>query len=130
MKVRLSKLIDFEITAPKHPIYVDLNKQLYSWTIENLVKNAIDAMRGKGELNLEIKEDAKTIKIMISDTGGGIPKNKFKKIFEPGYTTKKRGWGLGLSLTKRIVEEFQNGKIKVLHSELGKGTTFCITYKK
>lgn len=130
LKDRSSKQIQFRFSALESGVLIPLNQELHSWTIENLIKNAIDAMRGKGDLHLEIKEDAKTVKILISDTGSGIAKNKFKKIFEPGYTTKKRGWGLGLSLTKRIVEEFQNGKIKVLYSDLGKGTTFCITYKK
>ena len=107
-----------------------LNEQLYSWTIENLVKNAIDAMRGKGELLIEIKQDMKQAHIYITDTGKGIDKNKFKVIFEPGQTTKKRGWGLGLSLARRIIEEYHQGKIKVAKSELGKGTTFQISLKK
>lgn len=129
LKVRLSKLIDFEITAPKHPIYVDLNKQLYSWTIENLVKNAIDAMKGKGRLRITIIENEKEVKITVTDSGKGLPKSQFNRIFEPGYTSKKRGWGLGLSLAKRIIEDYHNGRIKVLHSELGKGTTLQITLK-
>ena len=95
-----------------------------------MVKNAVDAMRGRGKLNLSITEDAKLVKILISDTGKGIPKSQFKRVFEPGYTTKRRGWGLGLSLTKRIVEEYHKGKIKVLHSEMGKGTTMQISFKK
>jgi signal transduction histidine kinase len=109
---------------------VSLNSALHSWTIENMIKNAIDAMKGKGSLTLDIIEADKTIAIFISDTGKGIPKNQFKKIFEPGFTTKKRGWGLGLSLTKRIVEEYHKGKIKVEHSEIGKGTTMVMSYKK
>ncbi|GGK23151.1 two-component sensor histidine kinase [Yeosuana aromativorans] len=130
LKVRSSNLVEFEIITPNGEIMVNLNKQLYGWTIENLVKNAIDAMKGRGKLTIAISELEDTIKINVTDTGKGIPKNKFNTIFEPGYTTKKRGWGLGLSLTKRIIEEFHNGKIKVLHSELGKGTTIQIMLKR
>lgn len=130
LKLRSSKLVAFEIITPTSEIMVNLNKQLYGWTIENLVKNAIDAMKGRGKLTIAISELEDTIKINVTDTGKGIPKNKFNTIFEPGYTTKKRGWGLGLSLTKRIIEEFHNGKIKVLHSELGKGTTIQIILKR
>jgi two-component system, sporulation sensor kinase D len=130
LKSRSSKLIEFEIITPSEEIIVNLNKQLFSWTIENLVKNAIDAMKGRGKITIEISELEDNIKLLISDTGKGIPKNKFNTIFEPGYTTKKRGWGLGLSLTKRIIEEFHNGKIKVLQSEIDKGTTFQISLKR
>ncbi|MFV9483275.1 sensor histidine kinase [Christiangramia sp. ASW11-125] len=130
LKLRSSNLIDFSIQTPRQPIWVMLNEQLYSWTIENLVKNAIDAMRGKGELLIEIKQDMKQAHIYITDTGKGIDKNKFKVIFEPGQTTKKRGWGLGLSLARRIIEEYHQGKIKVAKSEIGKGTTFQISLKK
>lgn len=129
LKTRSSDLIDFEISAPNQAIYVNLNKQLYSWTIENLVKNAIDAMKGKGQISIAILQEDKHVKIHISDTGKGIPKHKFHKIFEPGYTSKKRGWGLGLSLAKRIIEDYHQGKIKVLHSELGKGTTMQISIR-
>ncbi len=129
LKSRSSKLIDFELISPKKAIMVDLNSQLFSWTIENLVKNAIDAMKGKGQLKLDISSDEKQVYVNITDTGKGIPKNLFHKIFEPGYTTKKRGWGLGLSLAKRIIEDYHNGKIKVLSSEIGKGTTIQISLK-
>ena len=129
LKSRSSKLINFEIESPNTKISVNLNEQLYSWTIENLVKNAIDAMKGKGNLKLEVLSSDKNVLINISDTGKGIAKNQFTKIFEPGYTTKKRGWGLGLSLAKRIIEDYHNGKIKVLHSEIGKGTTIQISLK-
>ena len=129
LKARSSKLIDFELITPSEEIYVNLNKQLYSWTIENLVKNAIDAMRGKGKLSIEISQLEDTVKINVSDTGKGLSKNQFQAIFEPGYTTKKRGWGLGLSLAKRIIEEFHYGKIKVVHSEIDKGTTMQISMK-
>lgn len=129
LKARSSDLIDFEISAPGQTLYVNLNKQLYSWTIENLVKNGIDAMKGKGQISIEILHEDKHVKINITDTGKGISKHKFSKIFEPGYTSKKRGWGLGLSLAKRIIEDYHQGKIKVLHSELGKGTTMQISLK-
>lgn len=129
LKARSSKLINFESVLPEHEISVNLNEQLFSWTIENLVKNGIDAMKGKGGLKLELTQHEKHVFIKISDTGKGIPKHKFTKLFEPGYTTKKRGWGLGLSLAKRIIEDYHNGKIKVLHSEIGSGTTIQIALK-
>ncbi|WP_397364442.1 sensor histidine kinase [Olleya sp. R77988] len=129
LKTRSSKLINFSIETPEHPIFVNLNTQLYGWTIENLVKNAIDAMKGKGDLQLSITQLEQQVKITVIDTGKGINKNEFNSIFEPGYTTKKRGWGLGLSLAKRIVEDFHNGRIKVLNSEIGKGTTMQISLK-
>ena len=130
LQSRFSKQIEFSFQAPKTPILVSLNPTLHSWTIENLVKNSIDAMKGKGKLALEIEQEGDYVKIKISDTGNGIQKNQFKNIFEPGFTTKKRGWGLGLSLTKRIVEEYHKGTIKVLHSEIGKGTTMQVCFKK
>lgn len=129
LKARTSKLIEFEITTPDYPIYVNLNDQLFSWVIENLVKNAIDAMKGKGKIIVEILPSEAQVKINITDTGKGISKKQFKTIFEPGYTSKQRGWGLGLSLAKRIVEDFHNGKIKVLKSEIDKGTTMQIALK-
>lgn len=129
LKARSSDLIEFEIIAPHEEIFVNLNKQLYSWTIENLVKNAIDAMKGKGKLIIEISQIEKSVKINVTDSGKGLSRNQFSSIFEPGYTTKKRGWGLGLSLAKRIIEEFHTGKIKVLHSEIDKGTTMQIALK-
>ena len=130
LKTRSSNLIDFEIIIPEGEILVNLNKQLYSWTIENLVKNAIDAMKGRGKLIVEISQLEDTIMVSVSDTGKGLAKKNFNKIFEPGYTTKKRGWGLGLSLTRRIIEDFHDGKIKVLQSEINKGTTFQIILKR
>lgn len=130
LQTRVSKQILFTFSAPEVPIYVAINPALHSWTIENLVKNAIDAMRGKGHLDLTITSLGNKVKITITDTGKGIPKNQFTKIFEPGFTTKKRGWGLGLSLTKRIVLEYHKGKIKVAHSEIGKGTTIELTFPK
>lgn len=130
LKSRFSKQIDFSFKSPKKPIMISLNAALHSWTIENLVKNAIDAMKGKGKISVRIESENNQVKILVSDTGNGIPKSQFKRIFEPGFTTKKRGWGLGLSLTKRIVEDYHKGKIKVLHSEMGKGTTMQVSFYK
>lgn len=130
LKARSSKQVDFKFNAPKKEINVAINPALHSWTIENLVKNAIDAMKGKGTLTLTIEEKEDALLIKVSDTGKGIPKSDFTKVFEPGFTTKKRGWGLGLSLTKRIVQEYHKGKIKVAQSEIGKGTTIQLYFKK
>ncbi|APX99160.1 sensor histidine kinase [Lacinutrix venerupis] len=129
LKSRSSKLINFTLKLPKDPIYVNLNPQLYSWTIENLVKNAIDAMKGKGDLTIVMTQLENKVKINIIDTGKGLTKSQFKTVFEPGYTTKKRGWGLGLSLARRIVEDFHDGKIKVAQSQIGKGTIMQIAFK-
>ncbi len=128
LKSRFSNQVEFTFTAPSETVWVKMNPALHSWTIENLMKNAIDAMRGKGKLDLTLEQDGSSIKINVTDNGKGIPKNQYKKVFEPGFTTKKRGWGLGLSLTKRIVEEYHKGRIRVLHSEVGKGTTIQIVY--
>jgi two-component system, sporulation sensor kinase D len=130
LRARFSKQVEFTFKAPKKPIMVSLNPELHSWTVENLVKNAIDAMKGKGRLSVAIVNDSNFVKILVTDTGMGIPKKQFKRVFEPGFTTKRRGWGLGLSLTKRIVEEYHKGKIKVAHSEVGKGTTMQVSFKK
>lgn len=128
LKRRSSKLINFSFSSKIQTLPVLLNSSLYNWTIENLVKNGIDAMRGKGSIAIEIVPDGKFVKILVADTGSGILKSNFTTIFNPGVTTKKRGWGLGLSLVKRIVEEYHNGKIKVLSS--GKeGTIMQISLK-
>ena len=129
IKSRSSKHINFGFNAPSQEIKVNLNAQLYGWTIENLVKNAIDAMKGKGHLKIEISSNNKFVFIKVSDSGKGMPKHLFNKIFETGYTSKKRGWGLGLSLSKRIIEDYHNGKIKVLSSEIDKGTIIQISLK-
>ncbi|SHI40854.1 sensor histidine kinase [Flavobacterium terrae] len=130
LESRFEGQVDFTFSAPEKEIFVKLNPTLHGWTIENLVKNAIDAMRGRGSIFITIEEEFGNAKIKVTDTGKGIPKNLFNTIFDPGFTTKKRGWGLGLSLTRRIVEEYHKGKIKVLNSEINKGTTFQISYKK
>ena len=105
LQSRSSKQIAFSFTSDQETININLNVQLYGWVIENLIKNAIDSMKGKGEISVQIYSNLKSINILISDTGKGIPKSLRQEIFKPGYTTKKRGWGLGLSLSKRIVEE-------------------------
>lgn len=130
LKSRSSKQIDFTFKTDTQEEMIPINTVLHSWTIENLVKNAIDAIKGKGTVMIEIKNSDKHLFINVTDSGKGIAKNQFKKIFEPGFTTKKRGWGLGLSLTKRIVEEYHNGTIRVIKSEIGKGTNIQIAYKK
>ena len=130
LQSRSSKQIEFKFKSLNEDIPIQLNIQLYSWVIENLVKNAIDAMEGKGKISLSIIEYDNDVSILITDNGKGISKNLQQKIFTPGFTTKKRGWGLGLSLAKRIIEDYHNGKISVLKSEIGKGTTFIISLKK
>ena len=130
LEKRSSDLMRFESELPPKKIFLPLNPQLFSWTLENLIKNGIDAMKGKGTIILKLFEESQTITIHISDTGSGIKKENFKKIFSPGFTTKKRGWGLGLSLAKRIITDYHRGKISVKDSELRKGTTIEIILKK
>ncbi|MEP2936236.1 MAG: HAMP domain-containing sensor histidine kinase [Gilvibacter sp.] len=129
LKSRSSKLIKFNLEIPDKKIYVDLNAPLYSWTIENLVRNGIDAMKGKGTITVSITEQSKYVRIWVTDTGRGIPKRRHKKVFSPGVTTKKRGWGLGLSLAKRIIEEYHGGQIRVHKSVQDVGTTMEIQLK-
>ena len=116
LQARNSKLVRFSFTPASESLEVMLNPSLYQWTIENLVNNGIDAMKGKGEISIEVLPDGSWVNILVSDTGSGMPKNQWHRIFEPGITTKKRGWGLGLSLVRRIVEDYHQGKIKVLSS--------------
>ncbi len=130
LESRSSKQISFSFITTDDEIYTNLNTELFGWVVENLIKNAIDAMLGKGELKLNIENTSRKVKITISDTGKGMPKKLFKQIFKPGFTTKKRGWGLGLSLSKRIVSDYHKGKIFVQKSEIGKGTTFEILLDK
>lgn len=129
LKRRSSKLIQFELHTPEETVPVMLNSQLFGWTIENLVKNGIDAMKGKGTITISIEKSTKKAYLRITDSGKGIPKSRHKKVFIPGYTTKKRGWGLGLSLAKRIIETYHNGKIHVLNSAPAKGTTMEIVLR-
>jgi signal transduction histidine kinase len=130
LKQRTSKNVLFEVEIPDYEIYVKLSSTLFEWVIENVCKNAVDAMDGKGELKIKLIEMPESVFIEISDTGKGLPKSMFKSVFEPGFTTKKRGWGLGLSLSKRIIENYHHGKIAVLNSEENKGTTFQIVLKR
>ncbi len=129
IKSRTSKLVKINLEAPEK-LQALLNDQLYSWVIENMVKNAIDAMEGKGNITIKITDKGHNVYIDISDTGKGIHASKFKQVFQPGYTTKKRGWGLGLSLSKRIIEQYHKGKIFVKKSVLGEGATFRIVLLK
>ncbi len=130
LEKRVSGAIVFNMRFPEHPVIVDLNEPLFGWVIENIVKNGVDAMQGEGIITFEIFEKGKMIHLDISDTGKGLHKSRFKKIFSPGYTTKDRGWGLGLTLVERIVEENHKGGIFVRRSEPGKGTTFRIQLRK
>ena len=115
---------------PDEKVVVPVNAALFEWVIENVFKNAVDSMEGSGEITVRITETERHALIDISDTGKGIPKSAFKKIFNPGFTTKQRGWGLGLSLAKRIIEEYHNGKIFVRHSEIGKGSCIRIVMNR
>ena len=131
MKKRAGAGVQFSMQVPgSQPLYVQLSPPLFNWVIENLLKNALDALNGGGAVSVLITEDVRTIQIEIADTGKGIPKNEISQVFNPGFTTKKRGWGLGLTLSKRIVEQFHNGKLFVKQSEVGKGTTFAIILPK
>ncbi len=127
---RTSKSIHFHFVPSGEAKRVELSVPLFEWVIENLSKNAIDAMEGKGDISYSIVEKENYYALYISDTGKGIPKSNFKTVFQPGYTTKKRGWGLGLSLVKRIMEEYHKGKIYVSNSVANQGTTFCIELKR
>lgn len=117
-------------TRTKNDVTAPANSALFEWVIENVTKNAIDAMEGSGTVTILISETDKNALIDISDTGKGIPKSAFKKIFSPGFTTKQRGWGVGLSLAKRIIEEYHHGKIFVRNSEVGKGSVIRIVMRK
>ena len=131
MKTRTSQSVKFSVdTMAVHAIYVKLNIPLFEWVIENLCRNAVDAMDGTGEISIEISDQLQYVYLDVTDTGKGIPRTKFKTIFQPGFTTKQRGWGLGLSLVKRIVENYHGGKIFVKRSEAGKGTTIRIVLNK
>lgn len=131
LKSRTSSKVKFiDEYSSKNDIMVPVNPALFEWVIENVSKNAIDAMEGSGEITIRIAETERNALIDISDTGKGIPKSAFNKIFNPGFTTKQRGWGLGLSLAKRIIEEYHNGKIFVRHSEVGKGSCIRIVMNK
>jgi signal transduction histidine kinase len=130
MKNRTSNSLNFKIETPKEEIITLLNPQLYGWTIENLIKNSIDSMKGKGDITIKIAETKLLVDVLIIDTGSGIDKKLFNKIFDPGYTSKERGWGLGLSLSKRIIEDYHKGTIEVVSSIIGEGTTIKIQLKR
>jgi signal transduction histidine kinase len=130
LKPRSSYKINLSIENPGHEILVPLNEALFEWVIENLCKNAMDAIEGEGNITIRVQDNTQIIYVDVIDSGKGIPKSKHKTIFKPGYTTKQRGWGLGLSLSKRIVETYHEGKIFVLSSDPDKGTTIRIVLKK
>lgn len=130
LQSRTSQNIVYTMDIPDKEIKVPINISLFEWVIENLSKNAIDAMQGKGKLNIKLYDDSNNAYIEVTDSGKGISKRYFKTIFKPGYTTKKHGWGLGLSLAQRIVNDYHKGKIYVKDSEQGKGTTFRIIFPK
>lgn len=130
LKTRISRKVNFSLQLPPYDIQVPHNKILMSWVIENLVKNAVDAMKGEGTLIMSVFEKNKNILVEVKDTGTGMTKRQASNAFKPGYSTKKRGWGLGLSLAKRVVQEYHNGDIRIAHTEVGKGTTFRITIRK
>lgn len=131
MQRRAPRKVDFQFPAPDTPVkWVRINPHLFEWVVENLLRNALDAMGRTGTISAEVYEDDTHVFIDVSDTGKGIPAGKQRRVFNPGYTTKKRGWGLGLSLAKRIIEEYHSGKIFVKKSEEGEGTTFTIKLPK
>ena len=130
MDRRTSKKVEMIRHLPDHEVIVKMNTALFEWVIENLCKNAVDAMEGAGKIELTLTDEDHRVVIEVSDNGKGIRKKDLKNVFTPGFTTKKRGWGLGLSLAKRIVEEYHKGRIFVKQSEVGKGTTFRIEMHK
>lgn len=127
---RSSEHVSIALRMPERPITVRMSSPLFEWVIENLCKNAIDAMNGEGRITIHVAQTDERVYIDVEDTGKGIAKGHFQSVFSPGFTTKKRGWGLGLSLAKRIIESYHKGRIYVKHSEVGKGTTFRIELKK
>jgi len=129
LKSRISKKVIFRLILPKREILVPHNRILISWVMENIVKNAVDAMKGEGRLEVELYEKNKFTIIDFKDTGAGLTNYQVRNAFKPGYSTKKRGWGLGLSLAKRVIKEYHNGDIKIAHTEVGKGSTFRIMMK-
>ena len=130
LQKRFSKKFEFEINLPEGELIMPLIPSLFRWVLENLTKNAVDAMGDHGKITLDLIDDGDHIHLDLSDTGKGIPKSQIKQVFNPGFTSKKRGWGLGLSLAKRIIEDYHKGKIFVKSSVVGEGTTFRITLKK
>jgi signal transduction histidine kinase len=129
LRTRSSSQVKFSVTSSDEEALALVNVPLFDWVVENICKNAIDAMSGKGSINIHISTEADKVYIDIEDTGKGITPSKQKTVFKPGYTTKKRGWGLGLSLAKRIIEDYHKGKVFVKESTLDKGTTFRIVLR-
>lgn len=129
LKSRISKKVNFSLQTSKNEILIPHNRILISWVIENLVKNAVDAMKGEGKLEINLYQKNKNIFIDVKDSGSGMTGLQIRNAFKPGYSTKKRGWGLGLSLAKRVINEYHNGDIKIAESEVGKGSTFRIVMK-
>ncbi len=130
-RTRIPKNVTLAYDGLAHaPVYASINQALFEWVIENLLKNALDALQGHGSIDVRLSYNDNLVFVDVSDTGKGIPKSNFKRIFEPGFTTKTRGWGLGLSLSKRIIEEYHRGRIYVVDSEPGKGTTIRVTVKR
>ncbi|MFT4565712.1 MAG: hypothetical protein ACI9FN_000665 [Saprospiraceae bacterium] len=126
MKRRASRKVEFEFPESDVPLFVNVNRHLFSWVLENLIRNALDAMDGVGSISSQVIVDGQMVHLILKDTGKGIPSGKFKEVFKPGFSTKLRGWGLGLSLAKRIIEDYHKGKIFVKQSKLHEGTTFAI----
>lgn len=129
LKSRISRKVNFELKIPSREILIPHNRILMSWVIENLVKNAVDAMKGEGKLEISLYSKNNYVLIDVKDSGSGMTNTQMRSAFKPGYSTKKRGWGLGLSLAKRVIKEYHNGDIKIAESEVGKGTTFRIVLK-
>ncbi len=127
---RATNKVTIDVHSNEKEIFVLINAPLFDWVIENLLKNALDSMEGQGKIDIQINNEPTQVLIDITDTGKGISKKNFANVFKPGFTTKKRGWGLGLSLSKRIISQYHKGEIFVKHSEPGKGTTFRIVLKK
>jgi len=130
MDRRTSNKVKITHNLPQQPVVVNLIASLFEWVLENLCKNAVDAMAGSGSIDIQLSQTASQVALEVRDTGKGIAKGHFSSVFKPGFTTKARGWGLGLSLAKRIVEEYHKGRIFVKSSEIGKGTTFRIELPK
>ena len=129
LKSRISRKVNFELKVPSREILIPHNRILMSWVIENLVKNAVDAMKGEGKLEISLYSKNNYVLVDVKDSGSGMTNTQMRSAFKPGYSTKKRGWGLGLSLAKRVINEYHNGDIKIAESEVGKGTTFRIVLK-
>jgi signal transduction histidine kinase len=131
IRKRAGEKVNFIINAPRETqIKAKISAPLFDWVIENLLKNALDAMEGKGSITIDIRNTEDAVNIDVTDTGKGISKQNINRVFNPGFTTKKRGWGLGLSLSKRIIDQYHKGEIFVKSSESGKGTTFRVVLKK